>query len=310
MMRFSSVILSTLTLTAFFWINAQAAPAPVVDLNDLLESNSNSFSTTTDTTAPNSAEPDPMAIRQTFPTDQRLRLLEQQIHNLTQMNLPAKVDNLEQQINQLNGEREEQAHAIQQLQKQATPTASAPSTPPKTANDNPVQSTATIEETDTSLETEAPAAPLSLTETTGVQNKTTNTSPSTPEDTGEKAYKTAFDLMMKKQNTQAIIAFKNFLENYPNSPSYTPNAYYWLGELYSTTHQNTQASKSFSLFIQQYPTHAKVPDAMIKLAIMRDEAGEHAQAKQMLQKVTQQFPLSNAAKLATIRLKEMQLSTS
>jgi len=64
---------------------------------------------------------DGLAARQAMPLEQRVQLLEQQLSNLVQMNLPAKIDALEQQIQQLNGQVEQQAHALQ-----ATTIASSP----------------------------------------------------------------------------------------------------------------------------------------------------------------------------------------
>ena len=39
------------------------------------------------------------------------------MNNFVQMNLPGKIDNLEQQLNQLNGQLEEKTHTIEQLQR-------------------------------------------------------------------------------------------------------------------------------------------------------------------------------------------------
>ena len=102
---------TTAIILGLSWANAQAVVAPIVDLNDLPEDAASSSSQ--NPSADSSAD-----TRQTLPMDQRVRLLEQQISNLTQMNLPAKVDDLTQQIHELNGQLEEQTHTIQQLQEQ------------------------------------------------------------------------------------------------------------------------------------------------------------------------------------------------
>jgi tol-pal system protein YbgF len=326
-MRFYSITTAAVMLLGGSWVSAQAVVAPVIDLNDFPDnaasSSSQDISATSDTST---ASADSLSTRQGLPMEQRVRLLEQQISNLTQINLPAKVDNLEQQIHQLNGQLEEQAHTIQQLQDQLQKSASSnnvdvPATAPKAVSPaqaesavKPIKSVTTTTVTSTVSPKENTAADktasITLAETAIVQNKAAapeSTNAVKNEGSAEKAYQTAFDLMVKKQTMAATTAFKTFLKNYPNSVVYTPNAHYWLGELYSTAGDKAaQASREFTLLIQQYPTHAKVPDAMLKLAIIHDDAGQHAQAKQELQKVITQFPDSTAAKLAKMRLKGMK----
>jgi len=321
-MRFCTVVLAV--IVSLGWVNAQADTAPVVDLNDLPDNSAPVSNSNRDTLSAPASVPDPIAARQALPMDQRMRLLEQQISNFTQMNLPAKVDNLEQQIHQLNGQLEEQTHTIQQLQDQlqkrpitGTDTSAAASAAsvatPKAKDEKPVDPpvaavTTSTHHAESATQTTKPttsASPILAAETAVVQNKATAV-PSASTDSDEKAYQTAFDMMVKKQTTSAITAFKTFLKNYPNSAAYAPNAHYWLGELYSTSNKSALASKEFTVLIQQYPTHAKVPDAMLKLAIIHDDAGKHADAKQELQKVIAQFPNSTAAKLAKMRLKGMK----
>jgi TolA-binding protein len=47
-----------------------------------------------------------------------------------------------------------------------------------------------------------------------------------------------------------------------------------------------------------YPQHAKVPDALFKLADVEQRLGNTAKAKGILQQVVQQYPGSSAAQLA------------
>jgi len=301
------------------------AAAPIVDLTLPPENTVSTDIVDTSQNVDDPSLPDLTASRQSLPVDQRVRLLEQQISNMMQMNLPAKINQLEQQIQQLNGQLEEQAHHIQQLQQQQPgsntaenradlTTVTGPSAPAVASEvikeiPAPIASTvepASQENTPASEEFEekiVPANPVKLAETAVVQNKPQpKVASRTPNISEEKAYQNAFDLMVKKKNTAALTAFQNFVKTYPNSTAYGGNAHYWLGELYSSSNKPTQAANEFTTLIQQYPTHAKVPDAMLKLAIIHDAAGKHAQAKQELRKVVQQFPDSGAAKLAKMRL--------
>jgi tol-pal system protein YbgF len=318
-MRLSILLISI--IFSFIGIKAQADTAPVVDLNDLPESTAPASPVDTSTVT----AADPMASRQALPMDKRVQLLEQQLSNLTQMNLPAKVESLEQQIHQLNGQLEEQAHTVAQLQSQLSaqknpePILNNKAADPAAAAKAPVQTQTTSVTTsvhsnalptDTAKEAVAKEAssPILVAETAVVQNKVAAPAAkdANTEFAAEKAYQMALDLMIKKQNTQAISAFKKFLQNYASNVVYAPSAHYWLGELYSMDNKNSLASKEFTTLIQKYATHSKVPDALLKLAIIHDEAGQHAQAKQELQKLIQQFPSSKAAELAKGRLKGMK----
>src|SRR5690348_14529461 len=53
-----------------------------------------------------------------LPTDQRITIVERQIANLTQMNLLAQINSLQQQLQDLRGQIEVQNHTIQVLQDQ------------------------------------------------------------------------------------------------------------------------------------------------------------------------------------------------
>lgn len=322
-MRYHKILMASLFGLFLIGINAWADDAPVVDLNTLPD-DSISLSESPASVGQSSV-PDSTAARQSLPMSERVRLLEQQLNNLTQMNLLGKIDSLEQQVNQLNGQIEEQNHLILQLktlQKQPEQdlnnTQSANIAPAvkakqpidasqladKTAVNKPLSSAPVA-----SPKNDAPISasnPIIIAETAVVQNKSAAKNVDKSATTGgvsdEKAYQAAFDLMVKKKNTAAIAGFKAFLKNYPNT-DYAPSAHYWLGELYAAGNMAALASKEFNTVIQKYPTHAKVPDAMLKLAIIHDDAGEHAQAKQEFQKVIKQFPNSTAAKLAKMRLK-------
>lgn len=331
-MRFRSI--ATVVLLSISCIGAQAADnAPIIDLNDLPPDNSAVSSVAAAPVASTSfvADDNAATARQSLPMDRRVQLLEQRLTNLAESNLPAKMDALEQQVNQLNGQLEEQTHAVQQLQDQlqqqiaennSKPAVESPKTTStekvEKAAEKPAKSVVAANTASRKKSTEEKAEKaetatdsVAIAETAVVQNKATASASansaaanSAKATSPEKSYQAAFDLMVKKQTTAATAAFKTFLKNYPDSAAYTPNAHYWLGELYSSSaDKRSLASKEFSTLIQKYPTHAKVPDAMLKLAIMQDDAGQHAEAKQALQKITTQFPDSTAAKLAKMRLK-------
>jgi tol-pal system protein YbgF len=242
------------------------ANAPVVDLNG----------------------DDQAADRSSLSVEQRLNLLEQQVSNITQMNLPGKIDSLEQQVQQLNGQLEVQTHSVEALtedQKKFYQDLDQRLTALKTLVDKggvTAEGSKSSKATAAVLPTDVSASPNE-----------------------EKAYQTAFNLLVSKQYDKAITAFQKFLTNYPNG-KYAGNAHYWLGEMYTTQNKNDLASTEFTTLITKYPKNAKASDAMLKIAIIHDQAGKHDQAKQELQKVVKQYPGTSAARLASMRLQEMK----
>lgn len=298
----------SLALTCTLHVVAQARSVPVIDLN---QDNGGYAPAPSDDqngtgaipvaqpalTAPtvDNAVPNP-----NLPLPDRVTVLEQQMSNLTQMNLPARIDQLQQQIEELNGKLEEQEHEIQTLTQsgQAAPSAQqAPST-----------NKAAIDESSASASTAASAAAptddIAAAEAQLTQNKPL------PDSAAEgQAYQNAFDLMMNKQAVPATQAFENFVNNYPQG-KYAVNAHYWLGELYLQQKKIDQATTQFTTVVQKYPTDRKVPDALLRLALIHDMRGEHTQAKQQLQQIVQRYPDSTAAKLAKQRLQSMSTTAA
>lgn len=271
-----------LFVSASMSMSALADDAPVVDLNNQ-----------------NMQQPQPSASggftssQQSLPLDQRVTLLEQQMNNFVQMNLPGKIDHLNQQIQQLNGQAESQAHEIQtltdQLNAYKTMAANAVSTSTaaaKTASVNNV--------------------PVASTATTATAASATHTPVNTDNASAEQqAYQAAFNYLVNKQNDKAATAFQSFLSQYP-SGKFSGNAHYWLGEIYTLQGKIKPASAEFNTLINKYPKNPKVADAMLKLAIIHDISGQHDKAKAELQKIVTQYPGSSAARLAAVRLQQIK----
>ncbi len=126
-----------------------------------------------------------------------------------------------------------------------------------------------------------------------------------PSGAGEReAYAAAFQLMKQRQFDQAIDAFNQLVANYPNG-AYTPNAFYWLGELYLAEHQLEKARQYFAQVVNLYPDHQKVPDALYKLGVVYDQLGDKDRSREYLNKVVKQYPQSSAAGLAQTYLSDL-----
>jgi tol-pal system protein YbgF len=113
------------------------------------------------------------------------------------------------------------------------------------------------------------------------------------------AYTRAFDLTRDKRFQDAIDGFNRLIVDYPNGP-YTPNSFYWLGELYLALPEPEleKSRQSFVQVVTLYPTHQKVPDALYKLGVVYDRLGEQGQAREYLNRVQSEYTDSPAARLA------------
>ena len=115
------------------------------------------------------------------------------------------------------------------------------------------------------------------------------------------AYQSAFNLTKEKKYSEAISAFRAFLTEHPDS-NYVPNVHYWLGELYLVQKQNSEAKTEFSSLLHHYPQHPKVPDAMLKIALIDYEHGDSKTAIAIFKKIVTAYPGTTAANLAQAKL--------
>ena len=118
------------------------------------------------------------------------------------------------------------------------------------------------------------------------------------------AYASAFDLMRQRQFEASAQAFEALIQNYPNG-AYTPNAFYWLGELHLAQDELEPARQSFAQVVNLYPDHPKVPDALYKLGVTYHRLGDVERARQYLNQVRSDHPQSSAAGLAQTYLAEL-----
>lgn len=226
---------------------------------------------------------------QNEPMDQRVLRLERQISNLTEMNYSGKMERMQQEMQQLQGQIEVQTHELSQLKDQVRnfyqdlDTRIAKIGPEQAAEKNQI----------TEKNKTSPTKEASAQDTTSTKGKELQ------------SYETAFNLLNKKDYEKATSGFQAFIRDYPNS-AYAVNAHYWLGEIYYLKDKSDLANKEFQLIITNYPDSPKVADALLKVALIAMDAGNYSKAKLNLTKVQKQFPGTTAAKIAALRLKEIK----
>ena len=118
-------------------------------------------------------------------------------------------------------------------------------------------------------------------------------------------YQGAFDLMKGRKFDESIAAFNDLIVRFPNG-QYTPNAFYWLGELHLAQQNTEQARQSFMQVIGLYPDHPKVPDTLYKLGVAYHRLGDTQKAMEYFADVQSRYPQSSAAGLAASYQQELR----
>jgi tol-pal system protein YbgF len=113
----------------------------------------------------------------------------------------------------------------------------------------------------------------------------------------QSAYQSAVDLILKKRDySGAIDAFNQFRKQFPNS-TFTPNAHYWLGQLYFAKKQYKEAKASFESVVA-FKDSNKRADALVKLGDIEKRNNDKSAANQYYQQVIKEYPSSSSAKEA------------
>lgn len=115
--------------------------------------------------------------------------------------------------------------------------------------------------------------------------------------TEREAYAVAIENMRARQFDMSIQGFRQLITDFPNG-QYTPNAFYWLGELFLAQKQREQSRQNFMQVLNLYPDHQKVPDALYKLGVVYQGLGDEDKALEYLQRVQTDYSQSPAAALA------------
>jgi tol-pal system protein YbgF len=116
-----------------------------------------------------------------------------------------------------------------------------------------------------------------------------------------RAYETAQGERRLGNYQGAIVAFQNFIKQYPKS-NLAPRAQYWIGDSYFNLRDFKLAITSQQALINSYPDSPTVPDAMLNIASSQIEMGESNIGRKMLEDLVAKFPISDAADKAKRRL--------
>ena len=212
---------------------------------------------------------------------------------------------LQQEVRQLSGLVEDQARLIQKLQQdQRLQYIDLDRRVAALAPNRPAPGPTPLPDVDRQSEVDSDVAgsESSLPD----PGTTEATEQSEPEPSTEReSYARAILWMRSKRFEESTVAFEKLIVDYPNG-QYTPNAFYWLGELHLATSNIEPARQNFVQVIRLYPDHQKVPDALYKLGVLYFQLGDESESRRYLTQVQTDFPQSSAGALAKRYLVEME----
>ncbi|ODN68032.1 tol-pal system protein YbgF [Methylophaga muralis] len=239
----------------------------------------------------------------------RMDRLERIIQGQGLTSLLTQVDQLQREIQRLNGTNEELSHKIDQMQQrqreqyldldqritelQQQPAA----TQPPVRNDSASMVNDSIDSELVDSELQPPPADQ--------MDGAIDTLAPVAVESGEAAYQAALQDLRGGRYQEALTALGAFPQNYPNS-SYLPNVYYWQGEAHYVVREFDKAIVAFDKVLSSYPDSNKVSDALLKRGFSEFETGDTTKAQATLNQVIQQYPDTSAARLARVRLDRIQ----
>jgi len=118
-------------------------------------------------------------------------------------------------------------------------------------------------------------------------------------------YESAIALIQSRQYDLAIEKLQAVIDQYPDG-SLTPNAYYWLGEVYAAkpTPDYENARKALAQVITYFPENRKVPDAAFKLGKIYHLMGNCQRSVELLKQVIDSQKGKSVSKLAEAYLRD------
>ncbi len=231
--------------------------------------------------------------------EQRLQRLERRVGHITELML--EVQALKRSNRELQGQIEEQQHALERLRRKQRELYLDLDDRLSRLQEGSVAAPEPVADTGgavapASSHTKMPASPAPVTGVTAAD-------PADIQAEYDKAY--AYLHPSRREYKKAIAAFQAFVKKYPGS-DLADNALYWLGESYYVTQDNTNALKAFERVLAEYPQSDKAAGALLKKGYILDALGKRSEARKTLQQVQSRYPGSSAASMAKARLKHMK----
>ncbi len=115
-------------------------------------------------------------------------------------------------------------------------------------------------------------------------------------------YKNALELFEASRYAEALEIFSEVIISYPDG-IYTPDAYFWSGELFLTQGLYEDAKLSYAKVFEQFPDHVRSADSLYKLGEIYRIDSDLIEATNYYERVISLFPDSGAAQLSKKSIK-------
>jgi tol-pal system protein YbgF len=207
------------------------------------------------------------------------------------LELLQRIEQLEAEVRQIRGELELQRNWIETFARERAAAPGHPAHPPETAT--PSAAPPVVEPPEDARGQPAPTQPSAA------------APPTAPTGTERAEFDAALGELREGRYSEAISAWQRFLEAHPNG-DLAGDAQYWLGEAYYLSRDYNAAKEAFINLGLNHPQSVRLPDALLKLGYLYGEQGDTARARDVLQKLVQVYPNTQAANLAERRLQSLR----
>jgi len=234
--------------------------------------------------------------------EQRLGRMEQLLNSQGLVDLMLKVESLQTELQRLQGQNEEQLHALQELkQRQRDLYIDIDRRLLQLERNVPAGGAVGSTSSGQAASSAVPAA------TAAATSGAIATAPTVLEGEQE-AYQEAFNLLRELRYDKATVAFRDFLKKYPNG-RYAHIAQYWLGEASYAQGDFKQAIQDYRMLIDNYPQSPKLAEAMLKIGYSEYELKNTQAAQASLERLIQTYPGTTEAGQAQNLLKKIRLKS-
>ena len=132
--------------------------------------------------------------------------------------------------------------------------------------------------------------------------------PAPTSDNPMEVYQAAYRDYQRGNYDLALAGFHDFLAKYPNS-ELSSNAEYWIGESLYSQKKYSEAIEQFNGVVNKYPKSDKAPGALLKKGYAYLALNDRPRAIVQFQYVVHEYPSSREAALAKDRLKQLGIDT-
>lgn len=215
--------------------------------------------------------------------------------------LLSKIEQMQQEILELRGQVELQAHQLKVAGLASTKGKVVASVPTMEAPVKQAEAAKPAVQPEQTQQQEAKSAVVATAASEQANEAKAKVYASADPMDEQLSYVAAYEHIKHRQYQKALPALQTFVATYPDGP-YAANAHYWLGELYLNDGQLQDARSQFEVVVKDFTDSNKVASAQYKLGITYERLGFKDKAQAQFLKVTEEFPGTAISRLAKAKI--------